>query len=225
MSISDFDQIVRLRAKITTLLDQSITGYIYAFSSSNEVISLRVTSGDNQKGKKQGQGDTYRIINTAFIKSIQVLPPFPAKSGNGNNSNNSNSSNSSNNQNKYQVPLTNVSIKELESYLQESIKKYREDSAAESNSKDQESSPHKSKASPIATKLFEKFSKLYGPENVSWSGSDNIVIFKEIKLSKPYTLGKSGNIHKLKDNTKRLDEVQRGLKQFWLEVDNEKRGG
>ncbi|ABN64480.1 predicted protein [Scheffersomyces stipitis CBS 6054] len=189
MSVSDFDQIVRLRAKITTLLDQSITGYVHSFSSSNQVIALRI----DHKGKKSSTGDTYRIINTAFIKSIQILPPFPKKA------------------------------EDLETHLQECIANFKPNQDLLANKENEPS--HHSRASPIAIKLYEKFVKLYGPENIQWSGSDNIVIFKEIKLSKPYTLGKSGNIHKLKDNCKHLDEVQRVLKQFWLEVDNEKRGG
>ncbi|KAG2736093.1 hypothetical protein G9P44_000183 [Scheffersomyces stipitis] len=222
MSVSDFDQIVRLRAKITTLLDQSITGYVHSFSSSNQVIALRI----DHKGKKSSTGDTYRIINTAFIKSIQILPPFPKKAGNNSNTSssttNSNNHNSHNSHNQHTQAIS-VSIEDLETHLQECIANFKPNQDLLANKENEPS--HHSRASPIAIKLYEKFVKLYGPENIQWSGSDNIVIFKEIKLSKPYTLGKSGNIHKLKDNCKHLDEVQRVLKQFWLEVDNEKRGG
>ncbi|RCK65567.1 Protein LSM12 [Candida viswanathii] len=72
MSFQTLEQIINLKVRITNLLDQIIVGHIYTYSSSNEIIILKTT--DNKEGPS-----TFRIINTSFIKSIQVLPPFGKK--------------------------------------------------------------------------------------------------------------------------------------------------
>lgn len=194
LHMNNLDQIINLKVKVTTLLDQSITGTIYAYSPSNELLALRTGSGKNNV-----KPETFRFINTAFIKTIQVLPPFPKKNQNPHHKNSTN--------------VERVPINEIEANLNDSIKNYKNSLLI-----------NNPKASPIAIKIFEKFFKLYGVDNVKWQGSD-IILFDEIRLAKPYTLGKSGNIVKLDENSKAMNMVEDVLKEIWLEVDNEKRGG
>ena len=42
MSFQNFDQIINLKVKIITLLDQIIIGQIYTYSSSNEIIIIKL---------------------------------------------------------------------------------------------------------------------------------------------------------------------------------------
>ncbi|RLV91173.1 hypothetical protein JA1_004046 [Spathaspora sp. JA1] len=202
MSINNLEQIINLKVKITTLLDQTIIGYIYSFSSSYEVLSLRIPE------KK----DIYRIINTSFIKSIQVLPPFPNKKSTSNKYNN--------------LVLNPIDINKLDEFLQSKIIEYKVEPVSVSTSSSVSTANTGSKKSPpIVHRLYDKFVKLYGKDKVRYnSNQHDIIIFEEIKISKPFTLNKS-NFHKLKVDSIHGDSVYRALKQFWLEVDNEKRGG
>lgn len=80
MSIQSFDQVFNLKIKITTLLDQEITGVIYTYSLSNEILVLKTSNFRTSKDKElTSPHSTYRVINTSFIKSIMVLQPFPQK--------------------------------------------------------------------------------------------------------------------------------------------------
>lgn len=191
----NLEQSINLKVKVTTLLDQSITGTVYACSTSHELLALKVTHNG-----KNNVNETFRFINTAFIKSIQVLPPFPKKNQSFNSKNSTN--------------LFNIPVKDLEQNLESSVANYKNNQII-----------NNPKATPIAVRIFEKLFKKYGAGKVKWQGSDNIVLFDEIKLSKPYTLGKSGNISKLVENSSAMNTVEKDLKEFWLEADNEKRGG
>ncbi|EDK46931.1 conserved hypothetical protein [Lodderomyces elongisporus NRRL YB-4239] len=80
MSIQSFDQVFNLKIKITTLLDQEITGVIYTYSLSNEILVLKTSNLRTSKDKElTSPHSTYRVINTSFIKSIMVLQPFSQK--------------------------------------------------------------------------------------------------------------------------------------------------
>lgn len=58
--------IVGLRVKITTLLDNSITGKIYTYDAKSNTVTLEETAlGSKPAG--------YRIIKTSFIRDVQVL--------------------------------------------------------------------------------------------------------------------------------------------------------
>lgn len=193
--MNSLEQIINLKVKVTTLLDQSITGTIYTCSPTHELLALKTSNN----GKNNVKPETFRFINTAFIKSIQVLPPFPKKKQNLRHKNSTN--------------IARIPINKIESDLNDSIQNYKNSLLI-----------NNPKASPIAIKIFEKFFRLYGADSVKWKGSD-IILFDEIKLAKPYTLGKSGNIVKLDQNSKAMNMVEDVLKEIWLEVDNEKRGG
>ncbi|KHC62646.1 hypothetical protein MGI_05165, partial [Candida albicans P75016] len=65
------------------------------YSSSNEIIIIKTKTNTNDNKQNSGVSSTYRIINTAFIKSIQVLPPFSRKNGNNKSDSSSSSSSSS----------------------------------------------------------------------------------------------------------------------------------
>lgn len=209
MSFQNFEQIINLKVRITNLLDQIIIGQIYTYSSSNEVIILKTID------KKEGPS-TYRIINTSFIKSIQVLPPFNKK-------------NLSNQKDNSVFPK--ITVDDLKKNLEFQISNYNPESVTSQEAAKQGSSQssQSSGKSNIPNLLFNKLVKLYGEKNVRFNGNgkqNEIIVYEEIKIIKPFTNNKS-NIQLMRDNgsKKHLDSVQRALKQFWLEIDNEKRGG
>ena len=209
MSFQNFEQIINLKVRITNLLDQIIIGQIYTYSSSNEVIILKTID------KKEGPS-TYRIINTSFIKSIQVLPPFNKK-------------NLSNQKDNSVFPK--ITVDDLKKNLEFQISNYNPESVTGQEAAKQGSSQssQSSGKSNIPNLLFNKLVKLYGEKNVRFNGNgkqNEIIVYEEIKIIKPFTNNKS-NIQLMRDNgsKKHLDSVQRALKQFWLEIDNEKRGG
>lgn len=194
--MNTWEQALNLKVKITTTVsDQAISGSIFACSSNNELIALKVSNPSNKT-----KTDGYRFVNTAFIKTVQVLPPFPSKKGPAP-------------QTKTQVALHDIPLKDLEFKLNNAIADYDDK---------QEINPPKTL--PFGTRVFEKLSKVHGEQNVKWQGNDTIIIHDEIKVSRPYTLSKR-NVQKLSQNSKHLEPVQNTLREFWLAADNEKRGG
>lgn len=113
MSIQSFDQVFNLKIKITTLLDQEITGVIYTYSLSNEILVLKTSNLRTSKDKElTSPHSTYRVINTSFIKSIMVLQPFPQKN--------------KRNSKPYKgddVQLNPINVEDLKKYLSEKIGK------------------------------------------------------------------------------------------------------
>lgn len=221
MSFQNFDQIINLKVKIITLLDQIIIGQIYTYSSSNEIIIIKTKTNTNDNKQNSSSTSTYRIINTAFIKSIQVLPPFSRKNGNNKSDSSSSSSSSAS------TLLEFININDLDKRLNHEINNYKPQPIQ------QQQASH-TQPSNISTLLFNRLVKLYGDKNVKFGNGNNsttstkqseIIIFNEIKIIKPFTNIKS-NIQIIKENGKKhLDSIQRALNQFWLEIDNEKRGG
>lgn len=226
MSFQNFDQIINLKVKIITLLDQIIIGQIYTYSSSNEIIIIKTKTNTNDNKQNSGVSSTYRIINTAFIKSIQVLPPFSRKNGNNKSDSSSSSSSSS-----ASTLLEFININDLDKRLNHEINNYKPQPIQPIQQQQQASH---TQPSNISTLLFNRLVKLYGDKNVKFGNGNNsttstkqseIIIFNEIKIIKPFTNIKS-NIQIIKENGKKhLDSIQRALNQFWLEIDNEKRGG
>ncbi|KAG7660598.1 uncharacterized protein J8A68_005864 [[Candida] subhashii] len=254
MSINNFEQIINLKVKIITLLDQIIIGYIYTFTLSNEIIAIRITSNELKK-QQIYTGDTYRILNTSFIKSIQVLPPFPSKkvpSTTGTTTGNGLPPYSTNN-----LLLTPLSINKFDKQLQKLIATYEKPqsniikasssspqtstttttatASKKSPSSNKQHIIHHSLSHPhhqyrftnpntIAFRVYDRLAKVFGRENVELFKGDITLFDSEIKITPPYTLGKS-NVHKLKPDSIHLDSLQLALKQFWLEIDQEKKGG
>ncbi|EEQ47050.1 conserved hypothetical protein [Candida albicans WO-1] len=222
MSFQNFDQIINLKVKIITLLDQIIIGQIYTYSSSNEIIIIKTKTNTNDNKQNSSSTSTYRIYNTAFIKSIQVLPPFSRKNGNNKSDSSSSSSSSS-----ASTLLEFINMNDLDKRLKREVNNYKPQPIQ------QQQASH-TQPSNISTLLFNRLVKLYGDKNVKFGNGNNsttstkqseIIIFNEIKIIKPFTNIKS-NIQIIKENGKKhLDSIQRALNQFWLEIDNEKRGG
>ena len=71
--MNKIEQVENLKVKVTTLLDQTMVGTIYSWSSSNKVLALKVSNG------KSNEGNNFRLINTAFIKLLQVMQPISKK--------------------------------------------------------------------------------------------------------------------------------------------------
>lgn len=201
--MNSLDQVINLKVKITNLLDESIVATIYAFDPKQEVLALKVSP---PHGTKNGSGapklDEFKIINTAFIKSLQVIPPFPKKG---------------------QRPYTGfnqriakVDIAKLEADLNRAISHHRH---VPTNT----GANHKAETSPLAAKIFDRLSKKLGKENIQWQGNEGILAFKEIVISRPYALNKVNT--KKSHPSKHTDEVRSALRETWLEVDSSKRGG
>jgi hypothetical protein len=194
-----------LKLKVTTSLNHSTTGTLHTLSKC--IISLKVNN--NRK-------ITFRIFNLDFVRTIQVVGPG----------------------NKV-IRLEDVERDELGRILRgikgpEGTKTTSRGHTPPSSTASRGHTPSSSTASAhlptsspdpdsITARLTRKLTATYGPANVTRPGSD-IVIFDEIKLSKPYTLGKSGNIQVLKDSN-RLEEVKDIVKEFWLEVGSGRKGG
>ena len=188
MSFQNFDQIINLKVKIITLLDQIIIGQIYTYSSSNEIIIIKTKTNINDNKQNSGVSSTYRIINTAFIKSIQVLPPFSRKNGNNKSDSSSSSSSSS-----ASTLLEFININDLDKRLNHEINNYKPQPIQ------QQQASH-TQPSNISTLLFNRLVKLYGDKNVKFGNGNSsttstkqseIIIFNEIKIIKPFTNIKS----------------------------------
>ncbi|KAI5959762.1 uncharacterized protein KGF55_004994 [Candida pseudojiufengensis] len=267
MSLQSFDQSIAINIKVVSLIDQVIKGSIYTYSSSNEILVLKTStdSKDQSHEKNSNISQTYRIINTSFIKSIQVLPPFPSKSGN--NKRNNSSIQQNKNQDIEKVNIQPINIDDLKHFLKEEIRNYEPTpinlesttpSQVTKSFKKVPALPHKqprlnddgktndiatnnqhetikSNSNPtdgtlnqnksIALKLYHKLSEKLGVKNVKINSKQNeIIVYKDIKITKPFT-NTSKNIIILNKNSKYLLQFQKILKQFWLDIDNEKKGG
>lgn len=193
--MNKIEQASNLKVKITTLLDQTTTGTIYATASNQQVIALKV------KSTKSGE-QSFKFINTAFIKSIQVLPPFPSKK-NGFNAL------------KGQPILYHLPIEKLDQSLQRALE--------ESPNPPPHDVPRQERK-PVASKVFRHLADAFGKSNVKWD-NDKIIVNDKIRVSRPFTLGKN-NVVSLVSNAKDdLDKVQAAIREFWLTLDNEKKGG
>lgn len=199
------DQLMNLKVKITNLLDQSLTATIYGFSSNHDVLALKVTSpaGNRSNGPKR---DVFKIVNTSFIKSLQVLLPIPKKG---------------------QSPLphlTKVDINSLQSKLNKIVDNRKHKSSLHHASDEKHLTPKRTEISPLALKIFNRLSSKLGAENVEWHGNESILVFKEIVVSKPFALNKISQSKK-SQSSKHINTLKIALRDTWLEVDNNKRGG
>ncbi|QWU87663.1 hypothetical protein CA3LBN_001928 [Candidozyma haemuli] len=213
--------VVNVRVKVTNLLDQQITGIIHSFNPSQSVLALKL---DPSK---------IRIINTAFVKAVQVVPPHYKKY---------------NNSHKYSHPRpSKVDLRKLEADLNESIARYRPEqpksegkpegkSEGKPETKPEqksESKPDKPKpshtqkqhskrrdSSAHALTIFNNLTAKFGKENVQWLSNDSINVFKDVVIAKPYTLNKMGG-----KRSPRAEEVKNALREILLDVGPGKRGG
>ncbi|WPK26348.1 hypothetical protein PUMCH_003699 [Australozyma saopauloensis] len=64
--MNSLDQAINLKVQVTTLIDETITGTIYAFSPKQHVIALKTP-------------ELYRIINSSFIKTLTLTGPVPKR--------------------------------------------------------------------------------------------------------------------------------------------------
>lgn len=205
--------VVNVRVKVTNLLDQQITGIIHSFNPSQSVLALKL---DPSK---------IRIINTAFVKAVQVVPPHYKKY---------------NNSHKYSHPRpSKVDLRKLEADLNESIARYRpeqpklEGKLEGKPEQKLESKPDKPKplhtqkqhlkrrdSSAHALTIFINLTAKFGKENVQWLSNDSINVFKDVVIAKPYTLNKMGG-----KRSPRAEEVKNALREILLDVGPGKRGG
>lgn len=213
--------VVNVRVKVTNLLDQQITGIIHSFNPSQSVLALKL---DPSK---------IRIINTAFVKAVQVVPPHYKKY---------------NNSHKYSHPRpSKVDLRKLEADLNESIARYRpeqpklegkpegklEGKPETKPEQKLESKPDKPKplhtqkqhlkrrdSSAHALTIFNNLTAKFGKENVQWLSNDSINVFKDVVIAKPYTLNKMGG-----KRSPRAEEVKNALREILLDVGPGKRGG
>lgn len=200
------DQLLNLKVKITNLLDQSVTGTIHGFSSNHDVLALRIspTSGNKSNGPRQ---DVFKIVNTCFVKSLQVLLLTPKKG-----------------QNSPTQKFSKVNIDMLQSRLNKIIQNRKHKSSLHHASNEKHSSVKRTEISPLALKIFNRLSTKLGAENVEWHGNESILVFQEILVSKPFALNKISQSKK-SQSSKHINKLKIALRDTWLEVDNARRGG
>lgn len=201
--MNSLDQAVNLKVKVTTLLDQPAVGYIYAYLPVHEILALRVAS---RRSPDAARPDSYRLINTAFIKTIQVLPPFPRRAHSADLDLSKSPSPTA------ALPhMAPLSINELETNLNRAVAQYKQ----------MVSASHNPSASPTAVMLFEKLYAQFG--SVRWDG-DEIVVEDAVRVTKPY-LAKAGTVSKNDDAPELSKRVYLAVKDFWHTIEAEKNGG
>lgn len=227
------DQVINLKVRVTNLLDQNVTGSIYAFSPAQKVLVLKTA----QKG---AASETFRVINTKFVKSIHVFTP----------------------QKRFKDDFrpTKVDVSELEHRINSSIKAVSETKAegkSIENDKRKPKSPEpagetkaphhgESKTSHSETKapvkgtgangaknantnwqgqaIFKKLAAYFGPANVARHGHDSILLFGSVLLTRPYALNKVASFRGTASKAV-IDDVKKGLRQIWLQEGTPKKGG
>lgn len=207
--MNSLDQTINLKVKITDLFDNSITATIYAFSASQEVLALKVHPANGPK-KANSEDETFRIINTSFIKSLQVLSPYPKKTGKGIEA---------------ITRIKKVDIQQLESKFNVPTKEHTKPTEQKPRAAlPGASHPKKNTPSPMAAKIFDKLLSRFGKENILWHGNDSILLFREVSVSKPYALNKISNSKKAQ-SSEHIEKIRTALREIWLEMDNSRRGG
>ena len=213
--MNSIDQAINVKVSVTTLLDQTHIGHLHAFSNTHDVLVLRIT---NRSTAKIPRPESFKFINTAFIKSIQVIGPISKRtsgvsggktstkvSGNVPNGAHSRSPSPS-----YATP-TKLSINELETDLNRSLAKYKH------------MLQEVEKASGVTSAGKLLFEKLYLRfPDVKWQ-ADAIIVAGLIKVSKPY-MNRASCFNKLADNTINIEKVQHVVREFWQQMDAEKGG-
>ncbi|OBA21699.1 hypothetical protein METBIDRAFT_41588, partial [Metschnikowia bicuspidata var. bicuspidata NRRL YB-4993] len=210
IAMNSLDQVVNLKVRITNLLDESISGTIHAFSLKQRVLALKLTP--TQAGKStpslQPVNDLYKIMNTSFIKSITVLPPFPKK-----------------HQRSLDQPahVPKLNVAKLEEALNQMLSKANQTMPKHSPQPSPVPTGIKKSESP-ASKVYAKLLVKLGKENVQWQGNDSILLFKEVAVSKPYALSRISN-SKRTQSSKYLEKAKTALREIWLADDNSTKGG
>ena len=186
--MNKLEQVENLKVKVTTLLDQTMVGTIYSWSSSNKVLALKVSNG------KSNEGSNFRLINTAFIKLLQVMQPFSKKQQIHSSKKNS--------------ELHYIPVKDIEDSLNRIT--------LESSSRELPRS--------VGHKIYNTFCKAFGENSVKFLSENEISIRDQIVLIKPFNLEQK-NILRIDQNTKIQGDVEKTLKNFWMDYDSERRGG
>lgn len=199
--------VINLKVEITNTLDETILGYIYAFTPKQKVLAIRLItpSRQNSSGKSP---DVFRIINTEFIKSIRVVggkKPMDAVTS-------SKPDEKLNSQAKHQLKHSHGSLDRATEDFSER--------APRTNGAPQK----RAELSPLASKVYQRLASKLGKENIQLQGNETILLFKEVAISKPYALNKISN-SKRTQNSKHLEKVRVALKEMWLSTENQKKGG
>lgn len=151
--MNKLEQVENLKVKVTTLLDQSMVGTIYSWSSSNKVLALKVSNGNNNE-----KGSNFRLVNTAFIKLLQVMQPISKKQ--------------QTNSSKKNSELHYIPVQDIEDSLNRITLK----------SKSQE------EPCSVGHKIYNTFCKAFGENAVNFRSENEISIRDQIALIKPFTL-------------------------------------
>lgn len=243
--MNTLEQAVNLKVEVTTLIDETIVGTIYAFSPNQHVIALKTSSSS-------AGNDLFRIINSSFIKSITIAHPIPKRF----------------HKTSEFFKGRPVDLKKLETRLKHSLEKAstvssRKPTTAEAhttksttaaskkgavtNSTASSTTPssasipaaaplsarptnsaqavHKKlEPSPLALKVYDKLVGKFGKENVMLQSNDSVLLFKEVAIGKPYALNRISNSRR-SQQSKHLEKVKTALREIWLLGNNSKQGG
>lgn len=200
------DQLLNLKVKITNLLDQSLTATIHGISANHDVLALRFPSSSSNKGIEP-KYEAYKIVNTSFIKSLELLLPTPKKGKS--------------------LPtqtLNKTEFDALQSLLNSIVEVSKSKRSCDDILAEKRQFSRRTDISSLAFKVFNRLSKKLGTENVRWHGNESIIVFEEIIVSKPFALNKISQSRK-SQLSKHINILKTALRETWLEVDNGKRGG
>lgn len=239
--MNTLEQAINLKVEVTTLIDETIVGTIYAFSPNQRVIALKTTSSASGK-------DLFRIINTSFIKSISIAHPVPKRFNKASES----------------FKGKPVDLNKLKARLEHSLEKISKGSSVKHNihaariDKPNKAEPPKTppvntttppastsaavpplssrtshstqalhkklEPSPLALKVYDKLVDKFGKENVMLQNNDSVLLFKEVAIGKPYALNRISNSRR-SQQSKHLEKVKTALREIWLLGNNSKQGG
>lgn len=207
IAMNHLDQTINLRVKVTNLLDESLQGLIYAFSPKQRVLAIQLFPHTPHKGNTD---DCIKLVNTSFIKTIQVLP---------------------HNKKSYKSPepqKAKVDLLQLETEINAAILAANNNSTAHGETAKllNNNGQHKknTKLSPLAQKVYLRLSELLGKENVQIQNNETILLFKEVAVAKPYALTKISNSKKTQ-SSKHIETARTALREVWMGLDKLKRGG
>lgn len=215
-AMNSLEHVKHLKVELTTLIDETIGGTIYAFSPKQQVIALK-TARSSTDGK-----DLFRIINSSFIKSISVIGSSHERF-------------SDHHENFKGRP---IDLAKLESRLNLAVEKFRSSSvppvgtltiAAPASTVTKSTgmsiaSTNRAEPKALALRVYDELVIRFGKENVLLLNNDSVLLFKEITICKPYALNRISN-SKRSQSSMHLEKVKGALREIWLLGNNSKQGG
>ncbi|ODQ82320.1 hypothetical protein BABINDRAFT_10781 [Babjeviella inositovora NRRL Y-12698] len=193
----NLEQSLGLKVKVTTILDNTITGTIFAYSPTSQLLTLQ------QDTPSKSDLASYRIIKTEFLKELQVIP----NGAKGAAKNGKTKAYQFSSFSKIQPAVHALDEAAITAKVAEKIKQC--ELALKTTNKN---------ASSEGQEIFNKLYKTL--PDVKWIGTD-IVVLGEVKIAKPYFVKDISNNAGAKENPL----IARIVGGYWLDQENSKKGG